>query len=475
MQANTQAAPLKADTTAKKNAIIGQLEALRSHGGRSGQRVARLRHAIEQQFFQERSEEDVLESLQELLETLKTELGQGEWSDRARAHIIFQLAERLADAPETLPYINDNIKTWLTEHHDAPSVVLCLKLVPPDGISVVRVLDSGAQKQVFVAKWPEVTSLPVALKHFKAGTLGHGQQHLGDAFPHPLRGHLPNIIETFVLSEDKDSGEVFLVERLLGQTLKDGWDFGGVAEVANLIRDIGNALSFVHGQSHMHGDIKLDNMGIESGRYILLDFGLCRREASVTEQMWTPTGNLRTRAPELLRENQPNSSKSDVWALGAVAFQALVGHPPLFRQEEKQAGFLGSEREEAIDLLAERADPARWNAQVSLPLQGAVPEYDLRGLLEGMLAFDANARPTAAEVVSRCDMGLGWMVRPAEPTPRLSPLAELDQLHYLYDKGDLALASKSRRLELGEVARRLQEISLSASDAERLGNIESAL
>jgi serine/threonine protein kinase len=469
------ASALPVEVRPQFGALEGQIESLKTHGARSAQRVARLRKAIHESYFQPDAEGATLDRLKELLEVVNRELAREEWSDRARAHVIFHLAERIADAPNTLDYVQSNIETWLQNHvNDGPKVALCLGIVPPDGITVQEVLASGAHKQVFVARWPEVTSLPVALKHFKPNPQDRGRGRPGDAFPHPLRGHHPNIIETFVVSEDKESGEVFLVERLLSHTLKDGWDFGGLGEIVNLIRDIANALCFVHGQSHMHGDIKLDNMGIERGAYILLDFGLCRPEAT-PDNTWTPTGNLRTRAPELLREGKPNSAASDVWALGAVAFQALVGHPPFFNRGERQSGFVGSAREEKIKELAERADPDQWESRVAAPLGEHVEEHSLGQLLKGMLAVDPSCRPPATDVVRRCDALLGWLLRPAEPSVELPPAKELEQLDYLRSKGDLSRAGFAKRLDLGEAIERLGEAKLSPGERDRLSAVEAAL
>jgi serine/threonine protein kinase len=110
--------------------------------------------------------------------------------------------------------------------------------------------------------------------------------------------------------------------------LNDGWTSKGIEEAANLLRDIASALAFIQGKQLVHGDVKPDNIGFEDGRYILLDFGICRSEEAFSEDS-TPTGSLRTRAPELLLGIQTHSHASDLWALGATVYNAVTGRFPL--------------------------------------------------------------------------------------------------------------------------------------------------
>ena len=87
-------------------------------------------------------------------------------------------------------------------------------------------------------------------------------------------GH-PNIIETHCLTNNQ--GEKFLAEELLPIVLNDDWTSSGVQEAANLLYDISSALNYIHEELKLvHGDIKPDNIGNKDGRYILLDFGICR-------------------------------------------------------------------------------------------------------------------------------------------------------------------------------------------------------
>lgn len=440
-------------------AIDSQLSTLASCGEETRPRVAELQAqaGITLDLLEQKGDPDAADeaaALLKLVQVLADDLREDR-SDQCVARILFAVDGHLKRGPSPLGYVADNIPIWLDAHRDEPKKFsYCLRVVPPAGISIERVLNAGAQKQVFVASWPEVTPHKVAFKQFCEAD---GSKS-GDTFSHPLRGHHPNIIETFTVGNPGDGEDTFLVERLLSTTLSYGWDFGGLGEIVNLIRDIAHALSFVHGYNRIHGDVKLENIGFED-LYILLDFGLCRSEPT-DNYAWTPTGNVRALAPELLH-GHANTASSDVWALGSVAFAALTGQPPFFEPDEKQHGFAKAERDRVLGELAERADDSRWMRGTERRLAAAVPELELRELLMDMLESDPARRPTARQVFDRCNKCLAQFLRPVQTTVRAAPEEELKSLLYLQDYGGLPLAGRSQRRALADTAEHIDTGQLS--------------
>lgn len=448
--------------------ILHSLQQLESIGDETKREAQRLGQQISELFSTPAPRDiDQLPALKTVATIFKREFEAG-WGDRRVAQILFQFGEYLKRKDRALVYVAENVETWLESHpDDAVKVLLCLDVVPPPGISIVRVLNNGAQKQVYVARWPEITPRELA---FKVLTDPDGDE--GDSFPHPLRGHHPNIIETFVLQSAADD-QVFLVESLLQTTLSDLWDPRGLGEIVNLIRDIAHALSFVHGYGRIHGDIKLDNIGFESSRYILLDFGLCRKEP-IEGRVWTPTGNVRGLAPELLIDELSNSRASDVWALGSVAYAALTGRPPYFKKQEKQHGFNPVERSRVVKKLAARVKDPAWLAGVDKRLRAGAPEYRLRSIVEQMLAVDPPARPTAQQVFERCNGELGEFLRPVERTVELTPAEELKNMLYLRKEGEEQLASESTRLAVANATKRIDRDSLKPFEQAQLSDLVAA-
>ena len=93
--------------------------------------------------------------------------------------------------------------------------------------------------------------------------------------------------------------------------------------VAAILAPVADALAAVHTAGFVHGDVSTANVLVgEAGGY-LADLGCSRRVADPGPATGTPGAA----APEVTR-GQPPSTPSDVWALAAVAVEALTGEPP---------------------------------------------------------------------------------------------------------------------------------------------------
>lgn len=103
----------------------------------------------------------------------------------------------------------------------------------------------------------------------------------------------------------------------------------GDAAAATLGVRLAEALHACHRRGIVHRDVKPDNILLrDGGEPVLCDFGIAAREGGVT--VHTPTGFLmgtpRYMAPEVLR-GEPAGPASDVFALGAVLWEATFGRP----------------------------------------------------------------------------------------------------------------------------------------------------
>lgn len=97
------------------------------------------------------------------------------------------------------------------------------------------------------------------------------------------------------------------------------------AEARECIRDVAEALAYLHRRQQVHGDVKPANILRCQGRWKLSDFGLARaihgHEIMISGAVGTPY----YMAPEVL-EGQFGMA-ADVFSLGAVAYQCLTGRP----------------------------------------------------------------------------------------------------------------------------------------------------
>jgi serine/threonine protein kinase len=113
-------------------------------------------------------------------------------------------------------------------------------------------------------------------------------------------------------------------------------------EAARLIAQIARAVAVVHARGIIHLDLKPTNILIdEQGQPRVIDFGLALlRHAWVDEpgDPGTITGSVPYMAPEQARgEKEKLGVATDVFALGAVLYDLLAGHPPFQGADFKEA------------------------------------------------------------------------------------------------------------------------------------------
>ncbi len=176
-----------------------------------------------------------------------------------------------------------------------------------------------------------------------------------------------------------------------------------VAETRRMLVEAASALGYAAARGVVHRDIKPDNiMFDDDGRSVVADFGIAR---SASESRLTATGisvgTPRYMSPEQARA-KPLDGRSDIYSLGIVAYECLVGDTP----------FHG---DDAFAVLMEHI-----RAPLPRPALGSAEEWDLFDVVERMLAKDPDDRfQTADELIAalggvRSDTGrqVAWSPRP---------------------------------------------------------------
>ncbi|HET9776099.1 MAG TPA: serine/threonine-protein kinase, partial [Gemmatimonadaceae bacterium] len=105
-----------------------------------------------------------------------------------------------------------------------------------------------------------------------------------------------------------------------------------VPDAVRIAREVADALSYAHGHNVIHRDIKPENILLQDGHALVADFGIALAVQQAGGQRMTQTGlSLGTpqyMSPEQAMGEKTIDARSDIYALGAVTYEMLVGEPP---------------------------------------------------------------------------------------------------------------------------------------------------
>ncbi|MEO8188855.1 MAG: serine/threonine-protein kinase [Acidobacteriota bacterium] len=179
--------------------------------------------------------------------------------------------------------------------------------------------------------------------------------------------------------------------------------------VVHILRQVCEALAEAHGIGLLHRDIKPANILLsESGGLSdvakVLDFGLVKEvnkpDAKTLTRDDVLAGTLNYLAPETIQGTGSPDPRSDLYALGAVGYYLLTGHPV----------FEGSPVQVLHDHVQTPPDPPSVRLGRKIPRQ-------LESVVLDCLEKDPNTRPESAEALierlDACDDVPPWSVEEA--------------------------------------------------------------
>jgi serine/threonine protein kinase len=215
-------------------------------------------------------------------------------------------------------------------------------------------LGQGGMGIVYKAR-QQTLKRPVALKMVRAGIFADAQERArfhreGEAI---ARVRHANVVQIFEFGESQ--GQLFFsMELLAGGTLANRLQGQPMPErdAAELVRTLAQAVEAAHRQGVVHRDLKPSNVLFASdGTAKITDFGLAKVLDEDSNETCSDAvlGTATYMAPEQARGDSCKVSPSaDVYALGAILYEALTGHPP----------FRGDTRYRTLELvLAQEPEP----------------------------------------------------------------------------------------------------------------------
>ncbi|HTR52901.1 MAG TPA: protein kinase, partial [Kofleriaceae bacterium] len=105
----------------------------------------------------------------------------------------------------------------------------------------------------------------------------------------------------------------------------------GARDAVRLVQRAAEALGVAHARGIVHRDIKPSNLflvGGECARVKVLDFGVAHVQADALTRTGAALGTPSYMAPEQARGERRIDARADVFSLGCVLFECMVGHPP---------------------------------------------------------------------------------------------------------------------------------------------------
>jgi len=228
----------------------------------------------------------------------------------------------------------------------------------------------------------EVLGRPVAIKLLHRRTAEHVDRFFAEARIAASIRH-PGIVDVFDIGVASD-GSPYIVMELL-----DGVDLATAlirkkrmseAEAVELAIQTAKALAAAHARGVVHRDLKPENIFLtrargQSTQVTILDFGVAKARGHVVTVAGQVLGTPQYMAPEQHFGSAQVDHRADIYALGCILYEMLVGRPP----------FIG---------LGAEVMAKHQHARPRLPSQiGATVSDRLERLLMRMLAKHPDDRP----------------------------------------------------------------------------------
>jgi TolB-like protein/tetratricopeptide (TPR) repeat protein/predicted Ser/Thr protein kinase len=277
---------------------------------------------------------------------------------------------------------------------------------------ILHQLGQGGMGIVYAAEDPSL-GRRVALK-----TIAHPDEESRRRFRREARAAAsvshPHACQIFEI--DEDAGQLFIAMELLeGEPLSARLKRGplGVAEALRLAREMLSALGALHAQGVVHRDLKPSNVFLTPHGTKLLDFGLARpltidsgplSEESDLTRSGLMVGTPRYMAPEQIL-GDPVDARTDVFAAGAVLFEALAGQP----------AFAGAKAVEVMHATLHEQPPALAGSPAVVAFDRVIRRALAKAPAERFAGADEMSRELATVVLGDS----GASAAPARPLTRL--------------------------------------------------------
>jgi eukaryotic-like serine/threonine-protein kinase len=210
---------------------------------------------------------------------------------------------------------------------------------------ILRLLGRGGMGEVYAAQDSKLRDEPLALKTLRVTTaldeaaVGRLTEELRLArrITHPNVCRVHDVYQH--KAPDGRQTSFFTMELLEGETLAARLSRGKMStgQALPVVKQIAAAIDAAHAADVAHGDLKPGNVMLvpsrsDGDRAVVTDFGLARFLPSVSSLVPTTRTTVRRGTPIYMAPEQlmggPLTHAADIYALGVVCFEMVVGRPP---------------------------------------------------------------------------------------------------------------------------------------------------
>lgn len=218
----------------------------------------------------------------------------------------------------------------------APDVAHLQEVLPQ--YEVMKLLGRGGMGAVYKARQKSLRRM-VAIKILPVDAtddeLRFAERFKNEAFALARLSH-PGIVNVHDAGETEGGMLYFVMEYVEGRDLAHEIAARGRLpqdEVKSIALQVCNALTYLHGHGIVHRDIKPANILLDAqDRVKVADFGLAKLDEALVTTMLTRTGTsmgtAEFMAPECRRAPAAVDQRSDLFSVGVMIYQMLIGELP---------------------------------------------------------------------------------------------------------------------------------------------------
>jgi serine/threonine-protein kinase len=191
---------------------------------------------------------------------------------------------------------------------------------------------------------------------------------------HPNLQH-PNILPLYD-SGEADSFLYYVMPYVEGESLRDRLNREkqlAVDDAVEIARAVAGALDFAHQRGVIHRDIKPENILLQAGQALVADFGIALALSAAgggtrLTETGLSIGTPHYMSPEQASADRELDGRTDLYSLGAMLYEMLVGQPP-FVAPSAQAIVAKILTETPTSVSKDRASvPAHVDAAIGMSL-----------------------------------------------------------------------------------------------------------